>query len=95
MFPGFCKKQKICQNGVYSLSLVVPTSVSFVSFCNFQLTTSYNPGFGTAGEIHANALAPMLCFVLRKFHVREGQNVRDQITSAGMISLRSMRPIYC
>ena len=58
-------------------SLVVPTSVSFVIFCNFQLTTNYNPGFGTAGEIHANALAPMLCFVLRKFHVKEGQNVRD------------------
>ena len=65
--------------------------MSFVNFCNFQLTTRYNPGFGIAGEIHANALAPMLCFVLRKFHVKEGQNVRDKITSARMISLRSMR----
>lgn len=90
-FLAFVNSKKNCLNGVYSLSLVVPTSVSFVNFCNFQLTISYNPGFGTAGEIHANALPSMLCFVLRKFHVKEGQNVRDKITSARMISLRSMR----
>ena len=36
----------------------------------------------------------MLSFALREFHVKEGQNVRDQITSARMISLCSMRSIH-
>ena len=39
-----CKQKTICLNGVYSLSLMVPTSVStsVFYFCNLQMMTKEN-----------------------------------------------------